>query len=402
MKESDLIERLTAFGIDEREAKVYYHLSRMGPARASEIGRASGVQRTEVYRVMDSLETAGFVEKTLERPRKFVAINIEEALQRRLENRHRELEELEDASDELSELWPRTQREAERQARFSVHQDRAQIRGLLERMVDGASDEILVMTLRRGLNRLDTRGVLDKISQRAGDGVAVRILTELDERSRETVAPLAKACKLRHVELPGYAQMVIVDNEQIAIFVSLDPVMSTQGTGETVLWLNAQDFILTQKAIFDTIWATGIDYDERFAELSTGEPAARTEVVRGRWMRYNRMKEMLYRAEKQVRLVAPRAEAARLERAGILPMLQRVANRGIRVELLFESGEHPEIQGVEVTEIDPPGVVVLDIDATEVLIAAGAGQAPDSMTHDGEWAIWSTVPEKVALITDML
>jgi sugar-specific transcriptional regulator TrmB len=399
VKAGELVEELTDFGLDERAARVYFHLSRLGPSTASDVAQATDVGRTEVYRVMDDLESAGFVETTLERPRKFVPRPVEDVLEQRLEEEQRRLEELEQTRKSLADRWPQAEdRHAARKERFSVHQGRSQIRGVLERMVETAEDEVLVLAPPRGLARLDQMGVLEGFADRAAEGVDFRALTEVGESS-EAIETIAREGSIRHVDLPGYAQLVIVDTAEIALFVSLDPLVSTEGSGETVLWLNAKDFIMAQKALFDTLWSTGLDHGDRLEELASGERAERVDVVRGRWMRYDRMKEMLYRAEERVRLLAGPAERDRVVGGRIAQALRRAEEKGADVralsdeaggEGLFEAGEGPF------------HATVLEVDEQEVLVAMGAGREPSSMTFEGEWAVWLTAEDGVRQWVDVI
>lgn len=399
MKAGELVDKLTSFGLDEREARVYFHLSRLGPSTASDVAQATDVGRTEVYRVMDDLESAGFVETTLERPRKFVPRPVEEVLHQRLEEEQRRLEDLEQTSQRLADRWPTAEHRHEaRKERFSVHQGRSQIRGVLERMVETAEEEVLLLAPPRGLSRLDQMGILEALADRAAEGVDLRALSEIDEDS-EAVATLEREGSIRHVDLPGYAQLVIVDTSEIALFVSLDPLVSTEGSGETVLWLNAKDFIMAQKALFDTLWGTGLDQGARLEEVQTGERAERVDVVRGRWMRYDRMKEMLYRAEERVRLLAGPAERERVLGGRIERALRRVSDKGVDVRALSdEAGGEGLFEPAE----GPFHATVLEVDGEEILVAMGTDREPTSMTFEGEWSVWLTAEDGVRQFSAMI
>lgn len=401
MDKAEIVSALTGFGLDERSARVFYHLSRLGPSTASEIAQATDVQRTEVYRVMEDLEGHGFVDKTLERPRRYTPHPIEEALEEKLKQRQRRVEELEAASSRLVDAWPQADHseEAHRQ-RFSVHQGRSQIHGLLDRMLGNATDEVLMVALHRGLGRLDTMGVVDDLIDRASDGVDVRLLTEIDDERSGVLDRLSQAAEIRHLNLPGYAQLVIVDRDEIALFVSLDPVVSTQGAGETVLWLNARDFILAQTALFDMLWTTGIDDEALLEAEETGALADRLEIVRGRWMRYERTKDMLHRAEETVRLAVPASGVERFTRAGIGRALERAAERG--VDVAVASAVDPDLSGVRFVARAEPQLALLVVDAAETLVGMGVDEDPSSTMSEDEWAVWGTLPSMVEHVSSLL
>jgi sugar-specific transcriptional regulator TrmB len=388
VKASELVDRLTEFEIDERQAHVFFHLSRLGPSTASEVAEATEVSRTEIYRVMQDLESLGFVETTLERPRKFVPNPIEQVLGQRLEVKRQEVDELEEVSETLADRWPRTEEKGQaRKQRFSVHQGRSQVQGLLDRMIENASEEVLLLAPSRGLSRLDNMGVLDDLVEQAEDDVDLRALTEIDEPS-EPVDVLGEAGQVRHVDLPGYAQLVVVDRDEIALFVTLDPLVSTQGTGETVLWLNARDFILSQKGLFDTLWSMGIRREERLDALENDSPAERVEVIRGRWTQFGRMKEMLHRAENEVRLMAPDVDLERWTEGHHADALDRAREQVDEVTIL----------GPDAVEGNPEATV-LEVDGEEALFATGVEREPDSSTFRDEWGVRVTTEEGVALLT---
>lgn len=403
MKVEELVERLTDFGLDEREALAYYHLHRLGPSKASEVVQATGLQRTETYRVLDDLASKGAVERTLERPQRFIARPLEEVLDLAMAEHRQELEALSDKRPDLEEAWPRGgAAEVDEEVRFSVLEGRTQVQGLLERMVEAAQDEVYVVALRRGLSRLEHLGLLEALEAQLEQGVLVRVLTDVTEANLETVRRWAKVCEIRHGDLPGYHQAVIVDTRDIALFVTVDPLVSVESKGEeTVLNLNARDFILGQKGLADAMWDRALELEARIEELETGDPAEQVEVVRGRWTRYSRMKDMLYRAQDRVHILLDPAEAGRLEKAGLTHLLARRAADGIDVRLHL-TGEHElAIEGTK-RRVGPgqglPGTVML-IDDQEILAVLDAHGQPGSVTHTGDWATWVTVDHEVDRLT---
>lgn len=402
MRAEELLDRLREFGLDEREAYAYYHLARLGPSGASALSEASDLKRTEVYRVMDQLVAKGFVEATLERPRRFVPVPVQAALSHAIAERRAELEGLESASSEVVEAWPRVQVEADSAGRFAVHQGRAQIAGLLTRLVEGAREEVLIVALRRGLARLDSIGLFEALAER-DENLNVRVLTQVDDTNRDAARNAAKVAQVRHVELPGYLQMVVADNSEIALFVAMDPVVSTSTAGETVLWLNSPDLILAQRSLFDLLWSMGIDHGDRAAELDAGVPSEQAAVVRGRWTRTNRLKAMLLDANRDVLLVLGPAGLGRLGPTGVGTALERLAAKGISIRLLANGGPAPSLQGVEAREADLPlGTELCIVDERELLLALGASEEPDSLTYEGEWSLHASHPREIAALSRAL
>src|SRR5437879_12755372 len=73
MKLSEASEALQRIGLSRYEALVFVNLARAGAATAGEVARASGVNRVQTYRALESLGARGLVEVTLHRPRRYPA-----------------------------------------------------------------------------------------------------------------------------------------------------------------------------------------------------------------------------------------------------------------------------------------------------------------------------------------
>lgn len=392
MKESELVEKLVRFGLEEKHARAYYRLARLGSATASDLAEATSIHRTQIYDIMEELEEQGFAESTLERPRRFVPRPVEDTLEHIIDAQRRRVDQLEETWDEIVDAWPQLEREDEaRQERFTVHHGRTQIKGALERIIDDAEEEILAVVHRRGLGRWDSMGVLDDLHVASENGVSVRALTEIGSQGSDVLERFARWAEVRHHSLPGYSQFIVKDTDEIALFVALDPVVSTAKGGETVLWLNASDFILSQKALFDLLWSTAVSYGSRVDELETGEPAPRVEVVRGRWMRYDRVREMLSNAGERIRVALPEEDVNRLDGSGMKDALEHAAQRGVEVSVLAPK-EIP-LEGVSVSVTDLLGdLAMVTVDGNEALVGMGLGVDAASMTSDGEWGVWSSMP----------
>jgi sugar-specific transcriptional regulator TrmB len=97
---------LRDLGLSEYEARTYRGLLETGPTTAKELSRASDVPMGRIYDVLNGLETQGLVRsQTAGRPKKYVAVESDAALDRLLEERQRELdqqaEQYEAIADEL-------------------------------------------------------------------------------------------------------------------------------------------------------------------------------------------------------------------------------------------------------------------------------------------------------------
>ncbi|MFC7068073.1 TrmB family transcriptional regulator [Halobaculum lipolyticum] len=85
---------LRDLGLSEYESRAYRALLDVGPATAKELSEASGVPMGRVYDVLNSLERHRLARsQAASRPKKYLAVEPDAALDRLLEERKRELDE---------------------------------------------------------------------------------------------------------------------------------------------------------------------------------------------------------------------------------------------------------------------------------------------------------------------
>ena len=85
---------LRDLGLSEYESRAYQSLLQTGPTTAKELSRASNVPMGRIYDVLNSLETQELVRsQSASRPKKYVAVEPEKALERLLASKREELEE---------------------------------------------------------------------------------------------------------------------------------------------------------------------------------------------------------------------------------------------------------------------------------------------------------------------
>src|SRR5437879_13414886 len=87
MREEDAVRALETLGLTGKEAAAYLNLQRSGASSAQQVSQLLGVQYPAVYRILQSLQTKGWIEVSRERPNRYRAraprIVAEEARQSR-------------------------------------------------------------------------------------------------------------------------------------------------------------------------------------------------------------------------------------------------------------------------------------------------------------------------------
>ena len=85
------------------QAKAYLALTRLGRAKAGEIYKNAHVARQDVYRILETLQEIGLVEKIICRPIEYVAIPLEDGLTKLVERKRTEFGETKKRADKIKE-----------------------------------------------------------------------------------------------------------------------------------------------------------------------------------------------------------------------------------------------------------------------------------------------------------
>lgn len=83
------------------QARVYLALAKLGDATIKTIATISKVARQDIYRILSELQNLGLVEKLVDTPTKFRAIPIKECVFILLQNKSKEMAELQQEAGEL-------------------------------------------------------------------------------------------------------------------------------------------------------------------------------------------------------------------------------------------------------------------------------------------------------------
>ncbi len=100
-----LQEKLRDFGLTKNESKIYVYLSKVGPQKAIEISRNENIPRTETYHLLSNLELKGIVTPSVQKPTRFSAVSIEEAIESIIKNQEKRIEELKILKKDMISLW---------------------------------------------------------------------------------------------------------------------------------------------------------------------------------------------------------------------------------------------------------------------------------------------------------
>lgn len=100
-----LREKLRDFGLTKNESKIYVYLSKVGPKKAIDISKDEKIPRTETYHLLTNLEMKGIVQPSIQKPTRFSAVTIEQAIESIIQNQQKKIEELKILKNDMVDLW---------------------------------------------------------------------------------------------------------------------------------------------------------------------------------------------------------------------------------------------------------------------------------------------------------
>ncbi|MDS0259609.1 TrmB family transcriptional regulator [Haloarcula sp. S1CR25-12] len=177
---------LRDLGLSEYEARAFRSLLETGPTTAKELSRASDVPMGRIYDVLNSLETYSLVRsQTASRPKKYVAVEPDTALDRLLDDKKADLqakaEQYEDIVSELGEQLEAGDHVEEPFWTAAVGPEET-LDLLLERLA--AADDRIVVVGSPPAQQVDlveaTERTVDELVEALERGVDVSLLVERD------------------------------------------------------------------------------------------------------------------------------------------------------------------------------------------------------------------------------
>lgn len=255
MPTDNVVKELQNFNLTQEESKAYLFLLRKGPTPAGQIARNINLYRMKTYRVLKSLEERGLIEATIERPQKFVAVPIKNALELLINERKEQVDKLEESKKIILEQWKKFYVEEKIESnKIRIIQGRKSFFNFLEHLIKNADREIHLVTTRNGLYRLNLAGLSDKLETRKKKGVKIQVLTQMDRFAVKAIQGFMEFAEVRHTELSTPLRFIVIDEQDVLTTFAMDDSMSMSSQDDISMWTNAPNYAKTVKAYFANLW----------------------------------------------------------------------------------------------------------------------------------------------------
>ena len=272
--ELEFITRLSDFGLNDREARLYYHLLKYGAKPPVVIARHMHTYREAVHRTLNAMLEKGIVAKSLSAPTVYVAVPPETAFdvvilehkleQRKRETLKRELMELAEAitvDDGLSA--------SAEGCRYRVLSGPKQVDAVSKKLNSEATSDISTFMPGPFLNVFFSTGQIDMVPDLLRRGVRTRLITDIScDNLKEARYALERDVELRHLESPGGMQFTVYDAITSFVLIRFDPARSLfKDTSLTIFVCESPTYARHLLYHYEHAWKQAVDGAERIRAL---------------------------------------------------------------------------------------------------------------------------------------
>ncbi len=265
-----IISYLQDFGLTEKEAKVYFTLSKIGSATQAEIAHTTQFSRLQTYRALKGLLNNGLVEMSLERPRKFTPLKIEQAINLLAQEAERRVFDFEKKKPLLLKEWAAVNDFQKNNINyaFRIIQGPKNVSKFRTMLCESAKKEIATTIKPNDLMKLVTEGTDDLFEKLTYKNIFVRGLSEVNRTNVEATKRFLEFSKLHHTQYSNIVPFTIIDEQEVLICLSRD---GKEGVPENAIWTNHPEMVQILKQIFEVLWASSEDGNSRIKELKRNQ-----------------------------------------------------------------------------------------------------------------------------------
>jgi PAS domain S-box-containing protein len=268
---------LKDLGFSNRETAIYLTLCKIKKATPADVSKASGMERSDTYRILDNLVAKGFMIKILEKPTQYAIAPPEKAFMRSLEEKRKDLVALECQVEESSKILMEYIGKSDAKSnsgRFEVVQSSKFVYDRLSEMLcpDRCHKEVLFYGTEKSPGKI-LFNIGEDAAQLLKRKVDLKFLVPITIGNLQDVKKLSRYADIRHLDQTA-GRVIIVDRKESMLIYSASGDENYRD--ELGLWLNNAQFSATQAEMFDAQWKLATEFHNKIKELEERRPANRS------------------------------------------------------------------------------------------------------------------------------
>ena len=275
---SSIVGYLQDFGLTEKEAIIYFGLSKMGSATAPEIADYIKFSKLQTYRAIKGLLDNGLVEMSLERPRKFTPLKIDQALNLLGQEAERKILDLEKKTPLLMKEWAAISdlQSEKTNYTFRIIQGAKNVAKFRLMLFQSAQKELATTMKPNELMRFVLEGSDDVVERLSSNNIAVRGLSEVNKFNLDATKRFLEFSKLHHTTRSNLVPFSIIDDEEALICLSRD---CTESEAENAIWTNHPEMVGILKEMFEMMWTASQDGNTRIKEIEKEQISTQPSIT---------------------------------------------------------------------------------------------------------------------------
>jgi len=208
-------------------------------------------------------------------------------------------------------------------------------------MIQETKNQLSIITTVPSLIRADQFGVFDTAFKHPlKSKIKFRFLTELSAQSISAIKKLFEnnQAKTFHFEgrTPDLGQrltnrIIIKDEDEAMFFIDTGEVDVTEQEG-TCLWTNSKTLVQAFTSLFEELWKTSTDINEKIMEIETGKPTIKTYIINDKVESKKKFCETLKSARNEIVMITSIEDFDELWRSTL--DFQDFINRGISIKIM--------------------------------------------------------------------
>lgn len=342
MGEETIKKVLKNSGLTEKEAEIYIFLARKDTLTGTEVAKSLKKDNAQVFRLLKKLQAKGFLESTLEYPKRYIVVPFDNILNRIIKARQEEVAFIQKSKKDLvkylkkkrqSELDPSLER-------FVVVKGNKRIYSKINQIIHETKHELSVAITLPDLIDADRFGVLDAaFHQHSKSQIKYRFLMELPKQNlnalkllleRVPEANFNRKARIPDLGLKLFPRMIARDNEEILLFTM--PKTEKAVRDDVCLWTNCKTLVKTFTTVFEDLWNNSTDLQTRIMEIETGKPTPKTQVIDGTEKAYKKINETIRSAENEIILMT--SSEGLIESWKNIALLKERIEKGVAVKIM--------------------------------------------------------------------
>ncbi len=267
--QDDFSRHLTKFDLSEQEAQCYYYILTNGPTTASSLAETLRVNCDDIQHTLTALIDADMVRPSLQSPTRYVAVELETALESALRKHESELREMERRKQKLEKLSRQQHsRPPDDVGAFKILKS---VKGVITTSLStlASAEKEWIAVVPPIMTVFSSLFVIEGDREFLSRGGRVRFITDISYRMVEVIREhLDAGMEVRHFDkYSGLLFCVFDERIGMSVINAADLTRVSFSVPVSVLWTDDPTYAQYLTSTFELLWEQSVPAEKRIQEL---------------------------------------------------------------------------------------------------------------------------------------